>query len=200
MGNTTAGGTGAGEAFRRLYSDNFGAILRYALRRVRDPDDAADLVADIFLVAWRRYDELPPGVEARLWLYGVARNVLANHGRGQQRRAQLGERLRVELREHLTHYDPTSDLVDEGAVRAVLAGLDARDREVLELTVWEQLAPREIAVALGVSSDVVRARLTRARSRMRVRLSESRYPGHDPGGGRHEPGVRAVPVPKEGTV
>lgn len=197
MGNTKAGRPGPDEAFRHLYAEHFGAILRFALRRVRSPDDAADVVADTFLVAWRRSGEVPDGEAARLWLYGVARNLLANHRRGEERRLRLGERLRLELRDHLTRYDPTEEVLEMRAVRERLAGLEPIDREVLELTLWEQLTPREIAVALGLSSDVVRARLARARARSR---NQSFGPvngfGHDPGGGVNEPGVRAVPAPK----
>lgn len=190
-------GTSEDDAFRRLYAENFPAILSYALRRVSGLDDAADLVAETFLVAWRRRAEMPPGVEGRLWLYGVARLVLANHSRGEQRRHQLAGKLRLELREHLTSHDPTGELVEVRAVREVMGRLEHTDREVLELAVWEQLAPREIAVALGLSSQVVRARLTRARTRMRVIIESSGY-GHNfpvPG---HEQGVRGTLAPKEG--
>jgi RNA polymerase sigma-70 factor (ECF subfamily) len=185
-------GTTAEDAFRRLYAQNFGAIRNYALRRVRRAEDATDLVAETFLVAWRRWAEVPAGDEALLWLYGVARLVLANHQRGERRRHQLGWRLQRELRDHLTTPDPTSELVEVQAVEAALAALPPADREVLELTVWEQLAPREIAVALGLSPDVVRARLSRARTRMRSQLD------HDPGRGGHQADVRTVSVPKEG--
>jgi RNA polymerase sigma-70 factor (ECF subfamily) len=194
-------GTSEDDAFRRLYADNFSAILSYALRRVGSLDDAADLVAETFMVAWRRRTEMPPADEARLWLYGVARLVLANHHRGEQRRHQLGEKLRLELREHLGTHDPTGDLVEVRAVREVMAGLERADREVLELAVWEQLAPREIAVALGLSSQVVRARLSRARTRMRSLIENASYEGqfgHISRGSGHVQGVRTVPAPTEG--
>ncbi|GLY27336.1 siderophore-interacting protein [Kineosporia sp. NBRC 101731] len=184
-------GTSGDSSFRRLYADNFAAILSYALRRVGGLDDAADLVAEIFLIAWRRRAEMPPDEQARLWLFGVARLVLANHHRGEQRRHQLGERLRLELHEHLIEHDPTGDLVEVRAVRQVMAGLEPADREVLELTVWEQLAPREIAVALDLSPQVVRTRLSRARARMRALLESSPDVGPEPG---HRVGI----APEEG--
>ena len=65
------------ERFERMYAANFGPLLGYALRRALNTDDAADVVAETFLTAWRRLDDMPPGEEARLWLYGVARNMLA---------------------------------------------------------------------------------------------------------------------------
>ena len=83
--------------FRRLFDDAERDLLAYALRRVDRPEDAADVVAETFLVAWRRLDDVPPGEQARLWLYGVARRQLANQRRGQLRRSQLADRLRAEL-------------------------------------------------------------------------------------------------------
>src|ERR1700735_5412690 len=83
--------------FEELYAANCGPILGYVLRRTDNPDDAADVIAETFLTVWRRLDAVPPGDEARLWLYGVARRVLANHRRGQRRRTALTERLRDDL-------------------------------------------------------------------------------------------------------
>src|ERR1700710_246598 len=79
--------------FGRLYRDQGRAILAYALRRVEDPEDAGDVVAKTFLVAWRRLDEVPADARARLWLFGVARRVIANRHRAERRRTRLGERL-----------------------------------------------------------------------------------------------------------
>ena len=53
--------------------------------------DAADVTAETFLVAWRRYDDAPPG-DGRPWLFGIARHVLANHHRSGRRRDRLGLR------------------------------------------------------------------------------------------------------------
>jgi hypothetical protein len=43
----------------------------YALRRTLSPDDAADILAETFLVAWRKLDQVPSGPDARLWLFGL---------------------------------------------------------------------------------------------------------------------------------
>jgi RNA polymerase sigma factor (sigma-70 family) len=83
--------------FERLYAEHGRAVLAYAVRRAADAQDAADVVADTFLVAWRRLDDVPPAGAARLWLYGVARHVLANQQRSERRRERLAERLRHEL-------------------------------------------------------------------------------------------------------
>lgn len=176
------------ELFRGLYAAQFESILRYALRRVASPEDAADVVAETFLTAWRRSDEVPPGAQARLWLFGVARRVLANHARGEVRRHRLGERLRLELAVRLPDSPP--DGVPE--VREALGRLGDLDREILTLSAWEGLQPREIADVLGLSAGAVRTRLTRARSRLRAELA-----GDDVVAAGHVRGVPSEPAPKE---
>src|SRR6266511_3820793 len=94
------------ERFRLIYQANSPPILGYVLRRTQSPDDAADVVAETFLTAWRRLDDLPRGLEARLWLYGVARRVLANHRRGERRRLRLTERLRDDIAQLLDASEP----------------------------------------------------------------------------------------------
>lgn len=153
--------------FSRLYRDHEREILRYALRRSAEPEDAADVVAETFLVAWRRLGEVPLGEEARLWLYATARRVLANHQRGIKRRTRLAERLRDELRQQL----PAQPAPD-GPVLEALAGMTDADRELLMLVGMEELAPNEAARVLGISTVAARTRLHRARRRLRARLAE----------------------------
>ena len=182
------------ERFRSVYAANFHRILGYALRRVATPEDAADVASETFLVAWRRSSELPSGDDARLWLYGVARRVLANQRRAQGRRDRLGDRLRDQLTRCVVR-DPAEETQSADAVRVAMQRLGDLDREVLRLSVWEQLEPREIAVALDLPGTVVRTRLSRARARLRAELVAET--GHDPGASGHEQGVRPVLVPKE---
>ena len=152
-------------------------MLAYAVRRAADAQDAADVVADTFLVAWRRLDDVPPAGAARLWLYGVARHVLANQQRSERRRERLAERLRHELPGALEGVPPPAS--QTGAVRAALAGLGLEDQEILRLCGWEELTPGEIATVLGISQVAARSRLHSARRRMRgalERVSESDDP------------------------
>lgn len=157
--------------FRELFDDNFRQLLGYALRRVSSPDDAADIVADTLLVAWRRLDEVPADGTARLYLYGVARRVLANHRRGEIRRDRLTERLRLQLAEATP--DQTSMSDSTIAIRDALSRLSDSDRELLMLTGWDGLDPREAAVVLGVPARTVRTRLHRARARLREAVGDA---------------------------
>lgn len=158
------------DSFQRLYAAQFDPVLGYALRRVGTPADAADVVAETFLVAWRRRAEVPQGEAARLWLYGVARRVLANQRRGDLRRSALGGRLRSELPSVVPGHEAAVAAATDVA-RAV-AQLGDADREVLELTAWEGLDSVEVADVLGITSVAARARLSRARNRLRGLLGD----------------------------
>ncbi|GIH24082.1 hypothetical protein Aph01nite_23920 [Acrocarpospora phusangensis] len=99
---------GLRQRFEEIYLAHYPDLLAYVRRRTESPDDASDAIAETFTTAWRRIDEVPPGPQARLWLYGVARRVLANQRRGESRRSALAVRLREEL-----------EVWDEGALRSL---------------------------------------------------------------------------------
>jgi RNA polymerase sigma factor (sigma-70 family) len=160
------------EQFESLYRAHLRSLLAYALRRVDRPEDAADVVAETMLVAWRRRDDVPPGDDARLWLFGVGGRLLANHRRGVGRRTRLGERLGQEL--HLLVVpDHAPGIETNLEVRDALDQLDEDDREILRLTAWEGLEPHEIAVVLSVPPGTVRSRLHRARRRLARKLASA---------------------------
>ncbi|MDO8392031.1 MAG: sigma-70 family RNA polymerase sigma factor [Actinomycetota bacterium] len=152
--------------FEALYAANLRPLLGYALRRTATPADAADVVAETMLTAWRRRADVPGGDETRLWLYGVARRVLANHTRGERRRHRLGARL-AEVVEREVQQHAVETPHDGLAVAEALSLMNELDRELLRLTAWEQLSPSEIAVALVMPAGTVRSRLSRARAALR---------------------------------
>lgn len=152
--------------FEQIYAANYEPILAYALRRTGTPEDAADVASETFLVAWRRLDDVPAGDGGRLWLFGVARMVLANQHRGERRRERLGARLLAYAApQSATAAGPAND-----GVAAAFGRLGDDDQEILTLVAVEGLAPREIAVVLGVSAVTARVRVHRARARFAQRL------------------------------
>ncbi len=110
---------------------------------------------------------MPAGEQARLWLYGVARRVLANHRRGELRRSTLADRLRADLA--VTHRPPaySGELAD---VAAAFRRLPEAERELLALAGWEGLDAGQIAAVLGCSRNAARIRLHRARRRLAGQL------------------------------
>lgn len=154
--------------YRRLYAD----VLAYVLRRT-SPDEAEDVVAECFLVAWRRFHELPE--DSLPWLYSVARRVLANHRRAGRRRQALTSSLtqqpwRVDLRPS----DPADRVADHAEVLAAFARLSERDREVLSLAAWEELSAPRAAKALNCTPATFTVRLHRARRRLAGALAAVR--------------------------
>ncbi|MEV0233621.1 RNA polymerase sigma factor [Nonomuraea sp. NPDC050786] len=155
--------------FEAVYQQTYEHILGYALRRCDSPEDAADVVAETFAIAWRRVDAVPPGGEARLWLYGVARNVLANHRRGQARHRHRSVELDTDLADLYAHSPETS--VELGAIARAFEQLPEDDKELISLVAWEGLDRAEIATVLGCSRNAVRIRLHRARKRFSKALA-----------------------------
>ena len=156
------------QRFALLFDTHRRTVLGYALRRVDDPADAADALAETFLIAWRRLGDVPPDPDARAWLLGVARRVLANQRRGARRRVGLAERLGRELPALVAALEPPSE--NDLAVRRALGRLSEEDREVLLLAAWDGLTPTEIATVTGIRAVTVRSRLHRARRRLRAEL------------------------------
>jgi RNA polymerase sigma factor (sigma-70 family) len=152
-----------------LYAAHGRDVLAYALRRAPSAEDAADAVADTFLVAWRRLRDVPPEPEARLWLYRIAQRALASQRRGADRRGRLAERLHVEARA-VVGSAPADEQRD--TVLCALATLGADDRELLMLIGWEGLTPRQAARELDISAVAPRARLFRARRRLGAALED----------------------------
>jgi RNA polymerase sigma-70 factor (ECF subfamily) len=143
--------------------------LAYLARRAHGHDQAADLLAETYLIAWRKLDQVPEGEEGRLWLFGVARNVLKKQAHHQHLQADLTKRLEQELRVVAAASEPSDGPWSEKLRRAI-SDLPDKEREILLLTAWEGLAPREIAAITGSSANAVRVRLVRARSRLRPEL------------------------------
>jgi RNA polymerase sigma-70 factor (ECF subfamily) len=161
--------------FEEIYAATYEPILGYALRRCSSPEDAADVVAETFTVAWRRFEEIPAGEKARLWLYGVARRVLANHRRGEAQRRLRTTGLRRELRDELAAIG--ADPVNAPAIGQAFRELSDDDRELLGLVAWEGLDHSAISEVLGCSRGAARVRLHRARKRFSDAL---RSAGIDP--------------------
>lgn len=169
MESTQTTGPGGAEArFAQLYADHVRDVTAYVLRRTAGRDDAADLVAEVFLAAWRRVDEVPPKPEALPWLYWVARGLLANSQRSQRRRARLHERLRFERTAEVTS-EAMPEL--ETVISTALGRLRPKDREVLMLAGWEGLEPADIARVLRITQVAARSRLHRAKRRLERELA-----------------------------
>jgi GDPmannose 4,6-dehydratase len=148
------------EAFYRAHAQ---PLMNFARRRV-GVDDAGDVLAQAFAVAWRRFEEIPPAPEDRLWLFGVARRMVADHRRSTIRRQRLYERLVDEAR--IAHVPASFDLLQTQVDRALTA-LRPEDQDLLRMILWDGLTHAEAAAALGCSANAAQLRYRRARLRFR---------------------------------
>ncbi|GAA2511293.1 RNA polymerase sigma factor [Winogradskya humida] len=154
------------EAFRAFFTANFGDVWAFIRRRVATDEDADDVTADVFAVAWRRREDLPSGAE-RMWLFRTGYNVLANFRRGVERQRQLHLRI-VSVDPPEVGYEAVADVDQE--LWSALAALSGSDRELLLMQAWDGLEVAEIAAVLQVSAPTVSSRLYKARDRLQREL------------------------------
>ncbi|MBU2668925.1 RNA polymerase sigma factor [Actinoplanes bogorensis] len=146
--------------FVRLWRECAPRVLAYARRHV-DPETAQDVVAETFLVAWRRAGRVP--ADPLPWLLVVARNTIANMRRSGLRQ----ERLAGQLELVAAPAEPADVLATERAdVLDRLAALTAREREALLLVAWDGLTAAQAAKVAGCSLPAFHVRLFRARKRL----------------------------------
>ncbi|MEW2270198.1 RNA polymerase sigma factor [Streptomyces griseofuscus] len=172
MPDTYAGGGDVNptdeQRFTELYHDHHAAVDAYVRRRLDSAHAVDDVVAEVFLTAWRRLKEVPSGAVLP-WLYATARRLMANARRADQRRANLVEAAAG----HGRHFvdDPADGVAGNLAVAAAFDALREQDKEVLRLALWEELPARQAAKVLGCTTASFHVRLHRARARLRHQLA-----------------------------
>ena len=164
----TGAPTEAEARFTAFYAAHYPRVLAWGRRRA-DEESAREVAAETFTVAWRRCDvALQRGLP---WLYATAAMVLRNHHRSQRRAADGMERL-IALPPP-SSADHAQAHAEREVVRDAVRALPEADRELLMLTVWEQLDVRTAATVVGCSTTAAHVRLHRARRRLRVLLEPS---------------------------
>lgn len=164
------------EAFAALFDRYADMLYRYVSRRL-GPEAAEDLVGETFLVAFdrrRRYDLAY--ADARPWLFGIVTKLVSRHHRTEAARYRALQRSPgegvVESPADRVAAEVTA-LACRPALAGALAGLPARDRDVLLLIAWGDLSYEEAARSLGIPVGTVRSRLNRARRKVRAALGET---------------------------
>ena len=161
---------GDSESFGHLFERHAPAVLRFCFRRTGDAALAEDLTSIVFFEAWRFRERTSFFHErARPWLLGVALNVIRSQSRAERRYRDALARLPA-----APPSEPESDLAiarldAERQMREILRAvskLGRRERDVVELCLWESLSTEEASEALGISEGAVRSRLSRARRRL----------------------------------
>jgi RNA polymerase sigma factor (sigma-70 family) len=164
--------TGEADAFGELFERHHGLIYNFCFRRTGSWSTAEDLMAVVFLEAWRtrRGMQLHEG-SLLPWLYAIATNVTRHQHRSTGRHQAALARVASRVTNIPDHADEIIDRMnDEQRMRQVLGAftrLPQRERDVLELAAFASLDYAQIAAALGIPVGTVRSRLSRGRSRLR---------------------------------
>jgi len=161
------------QVFTDLFDRHFATIHRYLQRRV-GPSLADELAAETFLRAFQHRDRYDAGRgTVRVWLFGIATNLLRRHHRSEHRRLSAYAR----APQARATEDETAGVDDRVAAVALgprlaraLARTRRQDRDVLVLIAWADLSYAEAAVALDIPIGTVRSRLARARRDIRKNL------------------------------
>jgi len=150
-------------AYAKVFETNFKPVNAYVRRRVVSLNTADDAVNEVFLVAWRRWDEISSMENPLPWLYRVACNVVRNAHRSQNRHLRLVDKIKAQPEINVSEYlnDDAS-----GELGAALSKLSEEDQELLLLVAWEGLSHAELSVALGCSVNAVGLRVHRAKGRL----------------------------------
>lgn len=162
--------TGDRATFRQILRNTSSDLLAYFERRVRSREDAADLLGETMLQAWRRVEAFPADdeVRQRMWLFTIAANVLANHSRSKRRKLALTERLRA----NIVTATASLDLSETSAVRDAVLRLHGAHRELVMLIHWDGFTILEAAQILGMNPSTARGRYSAARDVLRDALRE----------------------------
>lgn len=159
------------DRFRALYDAAYVDLLRFVQRRV-PPTRAEDVVADVFLVAWRRFDQVPESEDgARAWLFGVARHSMQNDTRQRGRQESLAVRIASIGLASIEAIEVDQDVIARRLdLATVWPTLSVIDQEAISLAVWDGLSAPEAATVLGITATAFRLRLSRARRSLRRHL------------------------------
>ena len=140
-----------------------GRVFAYALRHCGSAA-AEDVLADTFLVAWRRLDDMP--AEPLPWLLVIARNTMANDRRSRARRRRLSDAIAAWERLRPPANGVDHEVIGREVMLRALGTLTELEREALLLVAWDGLRPPDAATVAGCSLRAFEVRLQRARARL----------------------------------
>lgn len=154
--------------FEAIVAPLMPALLAFFVRRVIPKHESADCLSETLIVLWKSRRTMPQGEsDYRAWAFGVAHNILLNHRRGYVRRANLADRVRdeIQVQGQQTVSEEKTELVN------ALVGLPGKQRELVQLIVWDGFGVAEAGALLGLRANAARAAYARAKKKLRETLT-----------------------------
>lgn len=169
------------DSLAEFYSRHIDRVLNYAIRRVRSPDDAADITQLVFMSVIHSAPTFDPRRGTAIgWLYGVCHNTVStwrrDETRTQNRTVQVGGHRLLDADEYATVDDHITAAALQPELARALDRLPTDQRQILELVSYDQLSVTHAAEALGISAATARMRLSRARRAMKTSIPNRTTP------------------------
>jgi RNA polymerase sigma-70 factor (ECF subfamily) len=166
-------------AFGELVRLTTPSVRAAVASKVRNRDDAADLVQEVYLRALRALPSLEDSARFQSWLNTIARNVALDHHRARARRPTVSVEEGDDFSDDVV---TTDDLVEirelAGQVMVAIDRLSALDATLLAMVALMGFTPTDISTALGMSQTAAKVAVHRARKRLRQALLVSEAAGH----------------------
>lgn len=159
---------GRQETFNKLFDQHWTRVQHHVECLVENEADAAEIVAEVFTVAWKKLKAADP--MGLTWLLRTADNKIDDRERNQGVRARAMDALRSEAAARRSAADALNDMAVRQAMDAVLS---RREHQIVSLFYWDRLTAGEISEIVGSSHAVVWTTLSRAREKLRPLLTGS---------------------------
>ncbi len=155
--------------FEKLFREHFSALCGFAVKYVRDLDEAKNLVHEAFIGIWEKFESLPVDTNYRAYLYTAVKNRSLNHLRDRKMH------LSVESAQDQAVEDASEKLMTRELEREILLAINSlpeRCRIIFEMSRFEEMKYAEIAERLGLSVKTVEAQMSKALSILRKHLAD----------------------------
>jgi RNA polymerase sigma-70 factor (ECF subfamily) len=160
-------------AFATLVTRYQPAVFRWALVFAQDPDEAEDLVQEVFVRAHRNFSRYRSDAPLGAWLYAITRSAANQSRRSRKRRKRLSLSPSAMPYRDVYTTDPGGRVDRERAaalIRELFPALPSRQREIFDLVDLQGLSPAEAAERTGMKPVTVRANLFKARAAIRAKF------------------------------
>jgi RNA polymerase sigma-70 factor (ECF subfamily) len=162
------------QAFELLFRMYFVRLCAFANKFLNDPEEAREIVQNVFVKIWEGRDEIDPEDSLKSYLFKIAQNLSLNKLRRKKVESRYNELYKlvyIEHQEFSAHESLLARELEEHIAQSIVK-LPSECRKVFELSRIEGLKYREIADTLNISIKTVEAQMSKALRSLRIELSD----------------------------